>query len=164
MPGGKGKSARPMPDKSDKWVEKPHLFAALNDMSDAASRRMCTWYWSTIAAPGQSWLEVGRERIRNLPDGTSYHSNWHVAERHGQTVGALFGFSIPEPFDRVDLTQMEPQLRPMIELEMIAQGSWLLQAISLFQEHRGKGLGPILIDKACGAARTAGASAHRIAG
>lgn len=119
---------------------------------DAASRRMCAWYWGTIAAPWQSWLEVGRDRIRNLTDLTSHHSKWHVAEQQGETVGAIFGFSIPDPYDRVDLTEVEEVLHPMIALEITAKGCWLLQAIALFPEHRGKGYGPALIEQACRAA------------
>lgn len=51
---------------------------------DAASRRKCSWYWSTLAAPGQSWFEVGRDRVHNQPDATSHHSKWHVAEAEGR--------------------------------------------------------------------------------
>jgi hypothetical protein len=46
---------------------------------NAASRRISSWYWSTLAGPGQSWFEVGRDRTRNKTDADSYHSNWHVA-------------------------------------------------------------------------------------
>ena len=123
---------------------------------DAASRRICSWFWSTTATPGQSWLEVGRSRTRNQPDAVSYHRNWHVAERQGQTVGALFGFSVPDPYDRIDLTEVQAPLRPMFELEIIAKGCWLLQAVALFPEHRGLGHGPVLMSKAFDAARAAG--------
>ena len=130
---------------------------------DAASRRICAWYWSTMANPGQSWLEVGRGRIRDLPENNAFHSKWHIAELQGQTIGACFGFSIPDPYDRVDLTDPDDAFsndifRPMIEMEMTAKGCWLLQAIALFPEHRGQGHGPALIARAVEAARAAGHS------
>lgn len=125
---------------------------------DAASRRICTWLWSLLATQGQSWFEVGRDSIRNHPDEVSHHSNWHVAEQCGQTVGALFGFSVPDPYDRVDLTEVPAPLRPTIEMEMTAKGCWLLQAIALFPEYRGRGYGQVLMDRACEAARAAGHS------
>lgn len=123
---------------------------------DAASRRMASWYWSTIAAPGQSSLEVGRDRILNLPESTSHHSKWHVAEAEGRTIGAFFGFSVPDPYDRLDLNEISAPLRAMYELEVIAKGCWLLRAVALFPEHRGTGHGPALIARACQAARDAG--------
>lgn len=125
-------------------------------LHDAASRRMCAWYWSTLAAPGQSWFEVGRDRVLNQPDATSYHSNWHVAEEGGRTIGALFGLSVPDPYDRLDLNEVDAPRRAMFELEVVAKGCWLLQAVTLFPEHRGKGHGPALIERACQAARDAG--------
>lgn len=123
---------------------------------DAASRRMASWYWGTLAAPGQSWLEVGRDRFLSLPDTTSYHSKWHVAEVGGRTIGAFFGFSVPDPYDRLDLNALPLPLRAMFELEVVAKGCWLLQAVALFPEQRGKGHGPTLIAQACEAARDAG--------
>lgn len=123
---------------------------------DAASRRICSWYWSTLAAPGQSWFEVGRGRIVNRPEATSHHSKWHVAEAEGRIIGALFGFSIPDPYELIDLAEVSAPLRPMVELEIVAKGCWLLQAVALFPEQRGKGHGPALIEHACQAARDAG--------
>jgi ribosomal protein S18 acetylase RimI-like enzyme len=135
---------------------RPEDASDLAILFDAASRRTCAWFWGMTAAPGQSWLEVGRDRIRNLPEITSHHSKWHVALWQGQTVGAIFGFSLPDPYDRVDLAEEHEVLRPMIELEMAAKGCWLLQAIAVFSEHRGMGYGALLIDQARKAARAAG--------
>ena len=109
-----------------------------------------------MAAPSQSWFEVGRGRILNLPDTTSYHSNWHVAEAGGRIIGGLFGFSVPDPYDPKDMTEVDVPFHPLVELEIVAKGCWLLQAVALFPEHRGRGLGPNLIERACEAARDAG--------
>ncbi|MCX7287203.1 MAG: GNAT family N-acetyltransferase [Rhodobacterales bacterium] len=123
---------------------------------DAASRRHAAWIWGTLAGPGQSWLEVGRSRVLNMTDATHYHAKWHVAEAEGRTIGALFGFSIPDPYDQIDLETIDASFHPMIEMEMVAKGCWLLQAVALFPEQRGKGHGPALMSRACQAARDAG--------
>lgn len=122
---------------------------------DAASRRICSWYWSTMATQGQSWLEFGRASIRNQSEEVWYHNKWLIAERQGQTLGALFGFSIPDPHDRIDLTELAAVFHPVVQMEMTAKGCWLLQAVALFPEHRGLGYGPVLIDRACDVARAA---------
>ena len=135
---------------------RPEDASDLAILFDAASRRMSSWYWSTLAAPGQSWAEVGRDRLLTLPEATSYHSKWQVAQSEGMTVGAFFGFSVPDPYDRLDLNALPPPLRALFELEVVAKGCWLLQAVALFPESRGKGHGPALIERACLAASDAG--------
>jgi ribosomal protein S18 acetylase RimI-like enzyme len=123
---------------------------------DIASRRIVSWYWSTLASPGQSWLELGRDRILHLPERASHYSKWHLAESNGGTVGALFGFSVADPYEPVDLSEVEEPFRPLVELEMLASGCWLLQAIAIFPEFRRQGFGPVLVARACDAARAAG--------
>lgn len=123
---------------------------------DAASRGHAAWIWGTMAGPGQSWLEVGSGRVLDMTDAPHHHAKWHVAEAEGQIIGALFGFSIPDPYDQIDLETIHPSFHPMIEMERIAKGCWLLQAVALFPEARGKGHGPALMSRACQAARDAG--------
>jgi ribosomal protein S18 acetylase RimI-like enzyme len=124
---------------------------------DAASRRMASWYWSELAEPGQSWFDIGRERIRSLPERPSYHSNWHVAELDGRTIGAFFGFQLEAAPDVMDWTGVLDCLRPMVEMEHVAQGCWLLQAIALFPEYRNRGFSRALLTEAEAAARASGA-------
>ena len=125
---------------------------------DSASRRMASWYWSSLTYPGQSWLEPGRDRILNLPDRASHYSKWHLAMSNGGTVGAFFGFSIADPYEPNDLSEEEAVFRPLVELEMVASGCWLLQAIAIFSEFRGQGFGTTLLAHACDVARAAGHS------
>ena len=79
-----------------------------------------------------------------------------VAESDGRIIGALFGFSVPDPYDRLDLNEVSGPPRAMFKLEIVAKGCWLLQAVALFPEHRGNCYGLALIERACQAARDAG--------
>lgn len=137
---------------------RPEDSSDLAILFDAAARRMTSYFWGTMASPGQSWLEVGRGRIRDMPDIVSFHTNWRVAEVEGRTVGGIFGFSVPETADRNDMATIAEPLRPMYELEIVARGCWLLQAVALFPESRGQGYGPALLEEACNVARKAGHS------
>jgi GNAT superfamily N-acetyltransferase len=123
---------------------------------DAASRGHGAWIWGTLAEKGQSSLEVGRTRVLNMKDAPHCHAKWHVAEAEGRTIGALFGFSIPDPYGEIDLATIDASFHPMIKMEMTAKGCWMLQAVALFPEARGKGYGPALMNRACEAARDAG--------
>lgn len=125
---------------------------------DAASRRIAAWFWAGMAAPGQSWMEVGRERIRTDTENNIHHSNWQIAELDGQTIGAFFGFPLAAPPKAMDWTEVSDVVRPLIEMEHVAAGCWLLQAFALFPEFRNRGLAGALLTQAEGVARRAGAT------
>lgn len=91
-----------------------------------------------------------------MTDAPHYHAKWHVADAEGRIIGALFGFSIPDPYDQIDLETIHASFHPMIEMEVVAKGCWLVQAVALFPEARGKGHGEALMNRACQAARDAG--------
>jgi GNAT superfamily N-acetyltransferase len=125
---------------------------------DAAARGITSWMWRDLAAPGQSWMEVGRDRIRTATEIRSHFAHWHVAELDGQTIGALFGFALPSPPEPVDWSQVPEVLRPLRELELMAHGCWMLQAAALFTEYRNRGLSRALLAHADAVARDSGAA------
>lgn len=86
-----------------------------------------------------------------------FHENWQVAIVDGQLAGGCFGFLIADPYDPGDLSEVPDILYPLITMEEVAKGCWMLQCIAVFPEHRGKGLGRHLIEKACDMARATGA-------
>ena len=120
---------------------------------DAASRRLVSWRWSTLAAPGQSWFEVGRTRIRTLTDNQAHYANWLVAEVEGHPVGGLNAHPVPGAVEETDLTEIDPVFHPLIALEPLTAGTFYIMAAAIFAEHRGRGYGSILLDKAAELAR-----------
>lgn len=125
---------------------------------DAASRRLVSWLWSRMAAPGQSWFEVGRERIRTNKSGDSHYSNWQIAEADGRILGGLNTYKIADPYDAGDLSGVPEVLHSIIELEALAAGAHFIQVASVFPEFRGKGVGAALLAKAEAIARAAGST------
>lgn len=125
---------------------------------DIASRGIVSWIWSDLAAPGQTSIEVGRDRIRALTEVRSHHANWHVACVGSRTIGGFFGLRLAAAPETVDWTEVSDILRPLEEMEHLAQGCWLLQAVALFPEFRGQGLARPLLEEAEAAARVSGAT------
>ena len=115
---------------------------------DIAGRRMPAYLWSEEVVQGQSCFEYGREKIRNDVNNTAYFKNWQVAESKSKFVGAFFGFSVDDPYPEFDLDSVPECFRPCIELERVASGCWLLQAIAILPQYRGKGLARQLLEKA----------------
>lgn len=125
---------------------------------DAASRRLVSWRWSTLATPGQSWFEVGRDRILQMTENQSHYANWLVAQSGGRTVGALNAHPMPDPYDPGDVTTLDPVFHPLVELEALAAGSYYIMVAAVFAECRGQGYGAALLAKAEQLARAQGLS------
>lgn len=125
---------------------------------DAATRRQVSWFWGLNAKPGQSWFEVGRDRIRNNTASDSHYSKWQVATLAGEIVGALCSHRIADPYDPGDLNGVPQAVLPFIELEGVAAGTYNVFVASVFREYRGKGIGHHILEKATELARQEGAT------
>jgi ribosomal protein S18 acetylase RimI-like enzyme len=129
---------------------------------DIASRGLLTALWSLLASPGQSALEIGRERIMSRPDLPSHLSNWHLAERLSGIIGGYAGYRVPTPYDPGDVGGLPDFYGPMLELEALAAGTWHLVSLAVYAEERGAGIGSRLLDHATQAARAAGCASMTI--
>ena len=124
---------------------------------DAAGRRIPSYFWSLYAAEGQSFFEFGRENIRTNDEGKSFHKNWKIAELDNKLLGAFFGFRVANPYPEINYDEEPEWWIPFLELEKIAAGSWLLQAISVLPEFRGQGHANALLARAEEEAKGSGA-------
>ena len=125
---------------------------------DMAGRRMPAYLWSQDVAQGQSCFEYGREKIRTDTEFDAYFKNWRVAQLESGFVGAFFGFLVEDPYPDRDLGAVPECFRPCVELEKAASGAWMLQAIAILPEYRGKGFARQLLDEAARVALEAGTS------
>jgi ribosomal protein S18 acetylase RimI-like enzyme len=130
--------------------------AALAVLVDIAGEGLPAHLWSMLRAPGQSILEVGRERAGREQGGFSYR-NAIVAELDGEIAAALVGYRLDDPYDVSDLDAVPELLRPLVELEALAPGSWYVNVLATFPEFRRQGLARMLLDRAETKAREAGA-------
>ena len=114
--------------------------SALAVLVDIAGEGLPAYLWSTLKAPGQSILEVGRERAARETGGFSYR-NAIVAEVDGEIAACLVGYRLDDPYDLGDLEQVPPLVRPLVLLEAKAPGSWYVNVLATFPEFRRQGLG-----------------------
>ena len=126
-------------------------------LTDSAARGMVAWLWTTLRAPGQSILEVGRHRILTNTDSPTHFANWTVAEIDGEVAGGLTGFHVQSGDKSRDASNFPEALRPYLELEGLAATTWTITVLSVFPEHRGRGLGAALMLEAENLARRSGA-------
>lgn len=131
--------------------------AALAVLVDIAGEGMPAYMWSTLAAPGQSVLELGRERARRDEGGFSY-SNAVVAEIDGEVAASLVGYRLDDPYNlEGSLAETPDIVRPLVRLEAKAPGSWYVNVLATFPEFRRRGIGARLLAIAAEKAREQGA-------
>jgi ribosomal protein S18 acetylase RimI-like enzyme len=131
--------------------------SALAVLVDIAGEGMPAYMWSTLAAPGQSVLELGRERACRDEGGFSYQ-NAVVAEIDGEVAGGLIGYRLDDPYDlEGSLAETPDIVRPLVSLEAKAPGSWYVNVLATFPEFRRRGIGARLLAISAEKAREQGA-------
>ncbi len=128
---------------------------------DIAGEGGPNYMWSMLAAPGQSTLEIGRERARREEGGFSYR-NATLAEVNGEVAGSLIGYRLDDPYDLTGLDELPELVRPLVRLEAQAPGSWYINVLATFPEFRGQGIGTKLLDVAETKGRAEGVSAMSV--
>ena len=110
-------------------------------------------FWKRSVGPdGDPWA-YGRERAARETGNFSYRNAW-LAEADGHVAACLLGYPADEPA-LID-PDTPPIFVPLLELEALAPGSWYLNVLATYAQHRGKGLGSALLAKAEAVARAAG--------
>lgn len=119
--------------------------AALAVLVDIAGEGMPSYMWGTMKAPGQSPLEVGRERARRETGGFSYR-HAVIAEIGGEVAATLVGYRLDDPYDlEASLAETPKIVRPLVRLEAKAPGSWYVNVLATFPEFRRQGIGARLL-------------------
>jgi len=107
--------------------------SALAVLVDIAGEGLPAHLWSTLKVPGQSILEVGRERAVREQGGFSYR-NAIVAEVGGEIAACLVGYRLDDPYDPGNLAEIPELVRPLVLLEAKAPGSWYVNVLATFHE------------------------------
>jgi ribosomal protein S18 acetylase RimI-like enzyme len=127
---------------------------ALAQLIDIAGEGFGSHLWSQSAGPDETALDVGMRRAQREEGAFSYR-NALLAEREGEIAGLLLGYPLADPYDTGDLNALPELVRPLVELESCAPGSWYINALAVFSEYRKQGLGTLLLKEAGRRARSA---------
>jgi ribosomal protein S18 acetylase RimI-like enzyme len=115
--------------------------SALAVLVDIAGEGLPAHLWSTLKAPGQSILEVGRERAAREEGGFSYRNAIVAEEVGGEIAACLVGYRLDDPYELGDLEEIPELVRPLVLLEAKAPGSWYVNVLATFPEFRRLGIG-----------------------
>jgi ribosomal protein S18 acetylase RimI-like enzyme len=117
--------------------------SAMADLVHFASEGLALYLWTKIARPGSDPWAIGRERAGRDAGSFSYR-NTIVAESDGRVAAGLIGYPIadmPEPSP----ADLPPIVVPLQELEDLVPGTWYVNVLAAYPEHRGKGYGAALL-------------------
>lgn len=118
--------------------------AALVVLVDIAGEGMASHMWAGLAAPGQSAIELGRERAQREAGGYSYR-NATIAEIGREVAACLVGYRLDEPYDLGGFDAMPELVRPLVRLESKVPGSWYVNILATFPEFRRQGIADRLL-------------------
>lgn len=117
---------------------------ALAELLNLAGEGIPAFIWGQLAESGETALDVGAQRAAERK-GSFSHGAAVVAEVEGQVAGMLLGYRLPDPYVTGDLQDYPEIVRPLIELEALAPGSWYVNAVATFEHCRGLGIGSKLM-------------------
>lgn len=116
---------------------------ALADLVHFASEGLAHYLWTRIAPPGVDPWAVGRERARREAGSFSYR-NAVVAESEGRVAAGLIGYPLADITEPTP-ANLPPIVVPLQELEDLVPGTWYVNVLAAYPQHRGKGYGTALL-------------------
>lgn len=116
----------------------------LAELVNMAGEGMPVYLWTKLREPGEDVWDVGRRRAER-DEGSFSWRNAVVREEGGKAAAALIGYPLPDQPEPVDYADMPPMFVPLQELEDLAPGTWYVNVLATYPEHRGKGFGSDLL-------------------
>ena len=126
------------------------------ELVNIAGHGLPLYLWGKTARPGQSAWDVGRERARHGTGGFATR-NTVVREVDGKVAACLIGYALAEEPEPIG-DDLSPILVPLLELENKVPGTWYINVLAAYPEHRGQGYGSALLGVAEMLARESGCS------
>jgi ribosomal protein S18 acetylase RimI-like enzyme len=127
-----------------------HECRRIAELYRISSDGVADYIWTRLAEPGEDILEVGRRRYEREDTPFSYQ-NCKLVALEGTVVGMLVAFpmEVDDTYEETD-----PVLAPYSVLE--EDQSYYICGMAVDEEHRGHGIGTLLLEEAERACRHVG--------
>lgn len=120
---------------------------ALAELINIAGEGLPLLVWEPLREPGETWLDVGRQRAARDIGGFSWRKA-DVVRQGDRVAAAIVSYRLEEPASPADIADAPAPFRPLLELENKVIGSWYVNALATFAEARGQGAATSLLDVA----------------
>ena len=98
------------------------------------------YFWEQSAAAGEDLIGVGAQRLTMEGENFCYR-NVHVAVVNEEIAGMILAYRLPDAADAESLDDYPEFIRPLIELEQCAPGSFYINMLATFPSYRNLGVG-----------------------
>ena len=116
---------------------------ALSDLVDFAGEGLPSYLWARLAQAGETPRDVGIRRALREEGAFSYR-NAIVGDEGEGAIAALIGYKLPDTPEMIS-ADMPAMFVPMQELENLAPGTWYINVLATYPQHRNRGHGARLI-------------------
>jgi ribosomal protein S18 acetylase RimI-like enzyme len=110
----------------------------LAELANMAGEGLPLYIWQEMSGPGQSAWEVGRARVQREEGAFSYR-NAVVRMERDEIAACLLGYPLQGEASPDDSSGVPPMFVPLQQLEAMAAGTWYINFLATYPEHRGKG-------------------------
>ncbi len=122
----------------------PEDAMAMAELVNIAGEGLPLYLWTGMAESGESPWDIGQQRARRDSGSFSYR-NTVVRQNDDTVVSALIGYPLPDTPEAINYDEMPAMFVPLQELENLVPGTWYVNVLATFPEHRGKGYGSDLL-------------------
>ena len=122
----------------------PQDARAMAELVNMAGEGLPLYLWTRQTRPGVSPWETGRERAMRDNGAFSYR-NTILREQDGKVLACLIGYPLEHLSGPPDYSGLPPLVVPMQELEDEVPGTWYVNVLATYPEHRGRGYGRELL-------------------
>lgn len=130
---------------------------ALAWLINLAGEGIPEYLWAGMIEGGERALDIGARRAAREEGGFSYR-NAVICSEDDALAGMILAYRQADPYVIKDIAEYPAVVRPLIELESRAAGSWYINAIATYEAHRGKGVARLLMTDTEQKARSCGCS------
>lgn len=121
-----------------------HDALALAELVNMAGEGLPLYLWTRMAEVDRSPWDIGQDRARREAGAFSYR-NAIVREQGDEVAACLVGYLLNDDPSPVDYSEIPPMFAPMQQLEDVAPGTWYVNVLATYPDHRGKGFGRELL-------------------
>jgi len=122
----------------------PQDALAMAELVNIAGEGMPLYLWTQMAGERESPWQIGQQRAQRVSGGFSYR-NTVVHEDGDSVVAALIGYPLQDQPEPANYDEMPETFVTFKHLAEKVPGTWYINVLATYADHRGKGYGTGLL-------------------